>query len=124
MANEVVNKDDLHDVRDTINDNVDKGLSGLSQQMQHGIGGVNARLDVLNGRVRKGEVVDAEHEIRLDNLERDGREKKPRSPLEADENAAITRRDLKVAVAVISAMYVLAQLVFKVLPLLAKWGQP
>lgn len=115
MPNEVVNKDDLHDVRDL-----------LGAQMQTGFGGINARLDVLNGRVGKGEVNDAEHRIRLDNLERLEREKRsqPVQGVAIEEQAAITRRDLKVAVAVISAMYLLAQVAFKLVPMLAKVVQP
>jgi hypothetical protein len=115
MPNEVVNKEDLHDVRDS-----------LAEQMRHGFGSVNARLDVLNGRVGKGEVSDAEHRIRLDNLERIEREKRnaPVQGAAIEEQAAITRRDLKVAVAVVSAMYVLAQVAFKLIPMLAKAVQP
>jgi hypothetical protein len=115
-GNEVVNKDDLHDVRDT-----------LSEQIQHGFTGITARLDVLNGRVGKGEVVDAELRVRVENLERDVREKRSAPPVEGaaiEEQAAITRRDLKVAVAVLSAMYVLAQIAFKVAPVVAKLVQP
>jgi uncharacterized 2Fe-2S/4Fe-4S cluster protein (DUF4445 family) len=115
MGNEVVNKDDLHDVRDT-----------LSDQIQSGFTGITARLDVLNGRVGKGEVSDAEHRIRLDNLERLEREKRstPAAGTAIEEQAAITRRDLKVAVAVISAMYILAQIAFKVVPMMSKLVQP
>ena len=113
MPNEVVNKDDLHDVRDT-----------LSQQIQQGFNGMNARLDVLNGRVGKGEVSDAEHRIRLDNLEREAREKRaqPVQGAAIEEQAAITRRDLKVGVAVISGAIVLMQVLFKLIPWLAKVG--
>jgi len=110
MGNEVVNKDDLHDVRDS-----------LSNQMQLGFGGITARLDVLNGRVGKGEVADAELRTRIESVERDVRENKRQPPAQGaaiEEQAAITRRDLKVAVAVISALYVLLQLAFKAWPLL------
>lgn len=115
MPNEVVNKDDLHDVRDS-----------LAEQMRHGFGSITARLDLLNGRVGKGEVSDAEHRIRLDNLERIEREKRsaPVNGPAIEEQAAITRRDLKVAVAVVSAMYVLAQIAFKLVPMIAKAVQP
>lgn len=105
MGNEVVNKDDLHDVRDT-----------LAEQMQMGFGGITARLDVLNGRVGKGEVSDAEHRIRLENLERSDRERRavPVQGAAIEEQAAITRRDLKVAGGVVGAIIVGAELVFRV----------
>lgn len=114
MPNEVVNKDDLHDVRDT-----------LSEQMQLGFGGITARLDVLNGRVGKGEVVDAEHRVRIEALERDRLERgRPSADASPDDTAALTRRDLKVAVAAIGAMYLIAQVLVKVLPMLTKVVQP
>lgn len=115
MPNEVVNKDDLHDVRDT-----------LSEQMQLGFGGITARLDVLNGRVGKGEVVDAEHRVRIEALERERTERgRPITPdASPDDTAALTRRDLKVAVAAIGAMYLIAQVLVKVLPMLTKVVQP
>jgi hypothetical protein len=115
MPNEVVNKEDLHDVRDT-----------LSDQIQLGFGGITARLDVLNGRVGKGEISDAETRIRIENLEREVREKRnqgiPAAGAAIEEQAAITRRDLKVAVAAVGAMYIVAQVLLKVVPWLAKLG--
>jgi hypothetical protein len=116
MPNEVVNKEDLHDVRDT-----------LSDQIQLGFGGITARLDVLNGRVGKGEISDAETRIRIENLEREVREKRSAQSVPVvgaaiEEQAAITRRDLKVAVAAIGAMYIVAQVLLKVVPWLAKLG--
>jgi hypothetical protein len=112
MANEVVNKDDLHDVRDT-----------LSAQIQIGFSGIATRLDLLNGRVVKGEVNDAEHRIRLDNLERDARERRSASPATGagiEEQAAITRRDLKVSVAVLIAAWTIAQVLMKLVPWMSK----
>jgi hypothetical protein len=113
MANEVVNKEDLHDVRDQ-----------LAQQIQLGFSGLATRLDLLNGRVGKGEVSDAEHRIRLDNLEREAREKRSLSPSSPgtgiEEQAAITRRDLKVAVAALIAAWTIAQVLMKLVPWLAK----
>jgi hypothetical protein len=111
MANEVVNKDDLHDVRDL-----------LSEQIRLGFGSITARLDVLNGRVGKVEIVDAEHRVRIEALERD-RAERNRSQTQqvvSDDQTALSRRDLKVAVAVLSALYVIAQVLFKVLPLITK----
>jgi hypothetical protein len=112
MANEVVNKEDLHDVRDT-----------LATQIQIGFSGLAARLDILNGRVGRGEVSDAEHRIRLDNLEREAREKRSASPATGvgiEEQAAITRRDLKVSVAVLIGAWTIAQVLLKIVPWLAK----
>jgi hypothetical protein len=123
MPNEVVNKDDLHDVRDT-----------LSEQMQLGFAGITARLDVLNGRVGKGEVADAVTDQRLGHvdqrlsavereiLNRRVTDKPPEAS--GDDQAALTRRDLKVTVGVLSALYVLAQIIFKVLPMISKAVQP
>lgn len=116
MANEVVNKDDLHDVRDV-----------LSEQIQRGFSGITARLDVLNGRVGRAEISDAEHRLRLEALERDVRESKRQTPATGtaiEEQAAITRRDLKVAMAVMTSMYVIAQIVLKVWPMLTRALQP
>jgi hypothetical protein len=82
-------------------------------------------LDVLNGRVGKSEVTAAEHAIRLASVEqqlRDRRNPVPDAP--QDDTSAISRRDLKVAVAVIGAMYVIAQIAVKLIPWLSRLGQP
>ncbi len=122
MPNEVVNKDDLHDVRDV-----------LSEQMQLGFTGISTRLDVLNGRVGKGEVADAVTDQRLGHVdqrlsavEREilNRRVTDKTQESSDDQAALTRRDLKVTVGVLSALYVLAQILFKVLPLITKAVQP
>jgi hypothetical protein len=122
MANEVINKDDLHDVRNQ-----------LGEQMQRGFLQITTRLDILNGRVGKGEVESAIQRVRLDGLEGDVKERRstdaiarkaePLTTAEEDQ-AAITRRDLKVAVAVIGAIYIIGQFLFKAGPWLAKVVTP
>jgi hypothetical protein len=124
MPSEVANKEDLHDVRDMVLERVDTGFSAIT-----------ARLDVLNGRVGKGEVANAVTDQRLGhmdqrigNVEKDLFNRRstdqPAGKPEPDDQAAITKRDLKVAVWVISTMYVLAQVAFKVVPFLSKLAQP
>lgn len=43
----------------------------IIHQMDRGFTGINTRLDELNGRVRKGEVAEAEHLTRIKNIERE-----------------------------------------------------
>jgi hypothetical protein len=75
-------------------------LKELRADLNHGFSGVHQRLDVLNGRVRKGEISRAEHELRLGSLESSGRgDAKP-----------ITKRDLAVASATAAVVVVVLQM--------------
>lgn len=108
-----VTKEDLWDVRDR-----------LSAEAQQGFNGVHERLDVLNGRVGRGEVQAGEHGVRLVNLEREVF-KRRRSNVEEhapdDPDAApITRRDLKVAGYVVTGIAGGVAFLFKALPWILK----
>lgn len=107
-----VTKEDLWDLRDT-----------LSRQNKDGFDGVHERLDVLNGRVGKNEVTGGEHGVRLINLEREVF-KRRRSDTDHDEPkddaAPLTRRDLAVALATLSAAGAIVTFLWKVLPAIAK----
>jgi hypothetical protein len=116
MAGAEVTREELreivNDVRDTI-----------TEQMARGFGAVNARLDVLNGRVGKGEVQGGEHGVRLVNLEREifrtGRRRGSRADDDAPgERSSITRRDVGVFVAGIGAVVSVLVFLEKIAPLL------
>lgn len=46
-------------------------LRDLRETMEKGFTGVHTRLDTQNGRIGKGEVRDAEHDVKIRNLERE-----------------------------------------------------
>jgi hypothetical protein len=109
----VVTKEDLWDVRDT-----------LSAEAMRGFGGVHERLDVLNGRVGRGEVQAGEHGVRLVNLEREVFKRRRTDAGDVtpeDRDAApITRRDLKVAGYVLTGAAGTIGFLVKVLPWMLK----
>jgi hypothetical protein len=81
-----VTRQDLRDLRDE-----------LVEQMSRGFSGVNARLDLQNGRVGKSEVAIGVNSTQLANLEREVfRRHHGRSAevVGADEDRGITRRDV------------------------------
>lgn len=45
-------------------------LRDMRTELREGFDAVNTRLDELNGRTRKGEIVEAEHQQKIRNLER------------------------------------------------------
>lgn len=105
-----VTKEDLWDLRDT-----------LSRQNKDGFDGVHERLDVLNGRVGKNEVQGGEHGVRLINLEREVfKRRRSDTDDEAKDAAPITRRDLTVALATLSAAGAIVTFLWKVLPAMLK----
>jgi len=94
----------------------------LTTLAKDGFDGVNSRLDVLNGRVGKGEVLTGEHRVRLENLERQvftrqerheheetAREKREHEG--ASESRSITRRDVAVFLAGGGGVYAVIKVV-------------
>lgn len=101
----------LNDVRDQ-----------LGKQIEAGFLRVNTRLDILNGRVGKGEIESAIHQAKLENLEREifprgGRRKV--DPI-ARPKGNISERDVRVVLATIGIQTSALLFVFKVLPYIMK----
>jgi hypothetical protein len=72
-------REDLKGIRDEILDTLREGFRG-----------VHARQDVTNGRVRAGEILTAEHSIRLKNIEREIFEKRDPFDRRRDESGVHT----------------------------------
>ncbi len=111
-----VTKDDLRDVRDTI-----------LTEMRDGFRGTNGRLDLLNGRVGRGEQGVARVDVRVKNLEREVFERpQPRvisapgsidaAVLAAEQRPALTRREVQVLVWVLGGVVAVCELLLRVLP--------
>lgn len=116
----VVDKEDLRDLRDTLTALINEGFKG-----------VHARQDVTNGRIQKAEVEAGRQDIRLKNLERDvfHRRQTDRRPTAAEdkpdeESRALTRRELRIVLATLSAAAGIVTFVWKVLPAIVKAFTP
>lgn len=109
MGDQQATKADLRDTRDQ-----------LSKQIETGFTRIATRLDVLNGRVGKGEVTYGQHDVRLTNLEREifPRQKRPDSKPQA-----ITERDVRIVMATLSVVAAVALFLWKVLPLIKALSQ-
>jgi hypothetical protein len=107
-----VTKSDLWDLRDS-----------LGRTLKEGFAGVYARQDATNGRVRQGEIQDANHSVRLQNIERElfsnegGRRKG--DPSERT-TTSVTERDVKLVIGTLATAGTLIGFFWKVLPLLLK----
>jgi hypothetical protein len=100
-----VTKADLWDVRDH-----------LSGQQQQGFRGINARLDMLNGRLRKAEVAIARHDQRLQSLEAD-QQAAPGAP---GTERRVSERDVRMVAIGAGTVASFIAIVFKALPALLK----
>lgn len=107
-------REDLIDLRNMLSTRLDTGFSDL-----------NERLDVLNGRVGRGEVDLGKHDIRLTNVEREVFRASTRRPDPPDEDRrappeedrlAITRRDVNVAIATVCGAGGVVTFLWKILP--------
>lgn len=106
-----VDRTDLRALRDEI-----------IEEMRAGFSGVYTRQDATNGRVRAGEILSAEHSIRLKNLEREcfphgGRRKV--DPVDRP-GGRITDRDVWIVLGTLGAASSLIGIVWKVIPFVVK----
>lgn len=111
---QIVDKEDLRDVRDTI-----------LNEMRAGFLGVHQRQDLTNGRVNAGEIQGATHEAKIRNLEATvfARRSSDAPPVEPEQRG-ITRRDVQMVAAGASGLGVVILTLWKLLPVLLKALQP
>ena len=106
----------LNDVRDQ-----------LSKQIDAGFNRINMRLDILNGRVGKGEVESAQHGMQLKNIERELFPAGGRRKTDPDERPApvplpslVSNRDVRMVVAGVTGTIGVLAFFTKLLPMLLK----
>lgn len=110
-----INREDIRDLREEI-----------LKQIESGFLRVNTRLDIINGRVGKGEIESATHQAKLANLEREifprgGRRKI--DPVDRPKGS-ISERDVRIVLATIGIQTSVLLFFFKVLPYVMKAIQP
>jgi hypothetical protein len=107
-----VTKSDLWDLRDS-----------LGRTLKEGFTGVYSRQDATNGRVRQGEIISAEHSIRLKNLERElfpeGGRRKDDPPGRPPDHTSY-ERDVKIVMATLAAAASAILFFWKLVPLMAR----
>jgi hypothetical protein len=107
-----VTKADLWDLRDS-----------LGRTLKEGFTGVYSRQDATNGRVRQGEILSAEHSIRLKNLEREMFPEGGRRKTDPDARPSlttVTERDVKLVIATLVSAFAVLGFFTKLLPFILK----
>lgn len=114
----------LEEVRKDLRERIDEGFERTDARIDTGFAQVNGRLDTMNGRVGRGEVALAQHDVRLRNLERQIFHRRRED--ESDEaefgspKRGITERDVKMVLATVAITITMLTTLTKILPAVIK----